>query len=84
MKPKHPAGPSMTLGNLRELDALSLPARDDRWRLAQMKREQLHGPPMTLGKLRREKGTSIAPMPGAHASYRRGPGCLWAKAGSRL
>jgi hypothetical protein len=42
------------------------------------------GPPMTVGKLRREKGGSIAPVPGAHASYKRGPGCLWARGGSAL
>jgi hypothetical protein len=32
---------------------------------------------------RPKKKSSIAPVPGAHASYRRGPGCLWAKAGCR-
>ena len=39
-----------------------------------MKHKQPHGPPMTLGNMRREKGGSIAPMPGVHASYQARPG----------
>jgi hypothetical protein len=84
MKPKQPPGPPMTLGNMREP---GVGARLSRLQGLSQDEEERGG---VVNRGARDARTSVirrlhAIMPRHQATpIRRGRGCLWAKAGSRL